>query len=347
MRPRTASIVALSLLAALVGAPVAAAKAKARGEVQPAESFIFVMIPASNGWHLQLTAEVGKKGSRQVGVYARGPHEEEVGYLGVKGRVTEDGTIEAKVPGLVHVALRFEPTSETPVDLGIEGCKLEGQALSLKGVFRGTIAFHGEGGYTTVKRRSAHGLIEVHPRATCPKRKHQPRPTKQEVEDLGLESLRAGHEEKGGGLLEFNAFATGLKLPGTGPLTNFSATYIHRRGKLTVFASTRKLGEEKGLFSLTAPEGTPTEATVDPPAPFSGSATFKLESPTTASWTGDLSVAIPTLGTVSLAEPGWWAGACAARCTKTFPKRSSANFELQTIYARRLTSHLPWAGPAR
>jgi hypothetical protein len=316
---RTASIAALALLAALVGAPAAAAKAKAGGEVQPAQSFIFINTPGSNGWHLQLSALAGKKGSRQVGVFARGPHEEEVSYLGVEGHVTEDGTIEAKVPGLLHVDLRFDQASETPVDFEFENCKVEGQALTLKGVFRGTIAFHGEGGYTTVKRRSAPGQIEVNPRATCPKRKHHDRQPKENLEDLGIEYLMAGRAEKGGASLEFSAFASKLKLPGVGPFTTFNATYTHRRGKLTVFASAKKLGEEAGLFSLTAPEGTPTEATVTPPAPFSGSATFKLESPTTASWSGDLSVEIPTLGKVSLAEPGWWAGACAAHCTKTFP----------------------------
>lgn len=317
---RTASIAALALLVALVGAPTASAGAKAGEEVEPAESFIFVMIPASNGWHLQLTAGVGEKGSQSVGVYAQGPHGQEVSYLGVKAHVTEDGTIEAKVPGLIHVAVRFEQTSEKRFHLGIDNCKVEGQARSLKGIFRGAIAFHGEGGYTTVKRRSAHGQIEVHPRATCLQPKHQPEKT---LEDLGIEYLGAGREEKGGSSLTFSAFAANF--PGT-PTTLFNATYRHRRGKLMVLASTKKLGEGEGLFSLTAPNGSPTEATVTPPAPFSGSATFKLESPTTASWTGDLSVEIPTLGKVSLAEPGWWAGACAARCTKTFPPGFTIGF---------------------
>lgn len=328
---RTASIAALALLAALVGAPTAAARAG--GEVRPSQSSIFVMIPASHGWHLQLTAVVGKKGSRQIGVYARGPHEEEVSYLGVKGNVTEDGTIDAKVPGLLHVAVQFEQTAETPVEFEFEGCKVEGQASTRRGIFRGTIAFHGEGAYTKFKTRSAHGQIEVDPRVRCPKRKHVPHQPKQNLEDLGVEYLEAGREERKGDWISFSASGTGLMLPGSGPVTDFSASYIHRRGKLTVFASTRALGEEKGLFSLTAPEGTPTEATVDPPAPFSGSATFKLESPTTASWTGDLNVEIPTLGKVSLAEPGFWAGACAASCTKTFaPGFKVGFFEPQTIY---------------
>ena len=39
-----------------------------------------------------------------------------------------------------------------------------------------------------------------------------------------------------------------------------------------------------------------TEATLEPPAPFSGSATFHLDTPKTASWTGDLAVELPGLG---------------------------------------------------
>ena len=93
-----------------------------------------------------------------------------------------------------------------------------------------------------------------------------------------------------------------------------------------VLALTKALGEEASVFSLTAPEGTPTAATATPPAPFKGSGTFTLESPSTAAWTGDLSVEIPTLGSVDLTGPGWWAGACAARCTKTFPEGLSVGF---------------------
>ena len=64
------------------------------------------------------------------------------------------------------------------------------------------------------------------------------------------------------------------------------------------------------------------EATVAPPAPFSGSATFHLDDPKTASWTGDLAVEMPGLGKVSLTGDGIEAGLCSglSNCTKTLPK---------------------------
>lgn len=318
LRARTASIAALAVLAALLGAPSAGA-AKPKVEVIPGNRFAFISAPGSKGWHLQLSAVLGSKGRNTVGVFARGPHHQEVQYIGVKGRATKDGTIEAKVPGLVRISLRFEQTSESPIDFEAGHCKVEGRSLSRKGIFRGTIAFHGEGGYTTVERRSAPGSIEVTPRQVCPKRKHQAESPPQASEGPGVELLLAGRNEGGGRSLSFEAFSTGLAIPGAGPLTSFTARYEHRRGKVLVMAVTKGLGEDASVFSLTAPEGTPTEVVVDPPAPFKGTGTFKLESPTTAAWTGDLSVDIPTLGTVGLTEPGWWAGACAAVCTKTFP----------------------------
>ena len=313
------SIAALALAAALVGAPVAGA---AKPQVQPAQRFVYFNARGSHGWRLQVTAIAasGRKARQPIGFFTRGPHHEEVQYVGAEGQATEDGVIEAKAPGLGRVAVRFEQTYETPVTFIPEsGCKAEGKSASLKGVFRGTIKFHGEGGYTTVDRGRAPGHIEVVPREVCHQPKHHPQPPKETGGEAGIEYLSAGRDE-GGGSLTFDAFATGLKIPREGPLTSFSASYTHKRGKLLIVASTRVLGKEKGLLSLTAPDGMPTEATVKPPAPFTGSANFKLESPTTASWTGDLSVEVPTLGTVDLTEPGFWAGACGPKCTKTFPE---------------------------
>ncbi len=318
---------ALSLAIALSVAPsVAAAKPKER--VEPASRLAVFNAKGSKRWRLQVTTLVqsGKTGRQSIGFFTRGPHHEEVQYLGAKGRATADGLIEGRLPGIGRVAVRFEQTSEEPVTFVPErGCKAEGESATLNGVFRGRIELHGEGGYTTVDRRSAPGRIEVTPRVVCPAAQHHSRPPKATAEEAGVEYLGAGRKEANGGSLAFDAWATGLGRGGH-PITDFSATYTHKRGSLTIFAATSILAEEQGVFSLTAPEGTPTEATVDPPAPFSGSAAFKLESPTTMSWTGDLNVEVPTLGRVNLTEPGFWAGACATHCTKTFPPGTSIGF---------------------
>src|SRR5262249_12777556 len=153
------------------------------------------------------------------------------------------------------------------------GCKVEGMGATLKGIFRGTIELHGEGGYTTVERRSAHGQIEVTAREICRRPKHHRRLATKTPGEAGIEDPAAARDEGNGSSLTFDAFGTGLKASSGSPFTDFSATYRHKRGRLRVFASTTILAEEQGLFSLTAPSGTPTEGTVDPPAPFSGTAT--------------------------------------------------------------------------
>jgi hypothetical protein len=99
------------------------------------------------------------------------------------------------------------------------------------------------------------------------------------------------------------------------------------RAGLTIASRTTSGGGEGGL-SLSAPNGMPSEATVEPPAPFSGRAAFGLESPTVATWTGDLSVELATLGRVGLVEPGFRAGACqGSKCTETFPPGVEINLQ--------------------
>jgi hypothetical protein len=63
------------------------------------------------------------------------------------------------------------------------------------------------------------------------------------------------------------------------------------------------------------------EAVIEPPAPFSGSATFHLEGPKKASWTGNLAVELPGAGKVPLTGDEIYAGACRGQknCTATLP----------------------------
>jgi len=316
-RPRIWSITALALAAAaLLGAPAACA---AKTEVHPETRTAFIFAKGSNGWHLQITALLAP-GRRQLGFYAGGPHHQEVSYSCIKGKAARDGIIEGTAPGIGRVAVRFERTGETPVqNIPQKGCRNDGKSATLKGYFRGTIEFHGEGGYTTVAQSKARGQIEVGGKELCRKQKHHRRPSRQteEQEVANLKDFVAG-KKGAGGELTFSAFSSPGAL-GTGPVTIYSADFRHRRRGLTVFATTMVLDDE-GAISLTSAGGTPSEATLEPPAPFSGTASFKLESPTTASWAGDLSVEIPTLGKVALAKPGFWAGACAGtHCTNTFP----------------------------
>jgi hypothetical protein len=54
----------------------------------------------------------------------------------------------------------------------------------------------------------------------------------------------------------------------------------------------------------------PRSASVDPPRPFTGSATFQQESSKNFSWTGDLSAELPGIGDVALAGPDFESALC-------------------------------------
>jgi hypothetical protein len=107
-------------------------------------------------------------------------------------------------------------------------------------------------------------------------------------------------------------------LPGP-PLVHFSASStLHRHG---MFVSSSMSAEgDPTNFSITRAEGTPESANVEPPAPFRGSAHFRLESPTASTWLGDLGVELPGVGKVALAGPEFWSAICeSTSCTDTLP----------------------------
>lgn len=180
--------------AALFGTPAAGAASPRQVESTPALRIASFDAHGSGGWVLGVSASPGRgKGSPgSIGLTTHGPHHEEVDYIGLKAQVTPDGRIVANAPRLGRIAVGFEETSETVLDVHPrKGCTVEGRSTIRKGVFRGAIEFHGERGYTTVARRSARGEIVDIPREVCKRRKHRRRPPHQPGGDSRVEYLLA------------------------------------------------------------------------------------------------------------------------------------------------------------
>jgi hypothetical protein len=281
-------------------------------------------------------ASLGRGGDRRAGrgsgisISANGPDHESVTY-GVRGRVSKDGAIVAKFPGLGRVNVRFDQTEVNKLRDEVEpGCSVGRETLSRKGKFSGTIDLHAPGVLGTVRLRAAPGSILDFPAETCPvpKRSRENKGGLRDESEGSVDSpgsrsygLHTGRKLDGGEL-SFDADALEAGDPfGTkdAPQFDFLADFSKSRHGLSTFATASAALVPSGL-TVIDPTGAPTEATVEPPAPFHGSATFKLESPTTASWTGDLSVEIPTLGKVHLTAPGTWSTLCqGTACTETLP----------------------------
>jgi hypothetical protein len=139
-----------------------------------------------------------------------------------------------------------------------------------------------------------------------------------------METLFAGQQERRSLDFSVSRFDFGPRFGG--PMVSFSASSTVRRHGLYVLASVSAEGE-LAAFSTPDPAGVLENASVAPPAPFHGSATFHLDSSTSASWTGSLGVELPGVGNVSLAGTGFWSALCDdTHCTKTLPPNVRIGF---------------------
>jgi hypothetical protein len=320
------AIPALLVVSGLPDLPTAgAAAAKPRTQVLPTVRTGSIKLGRSGGWNASIDTVYGRtRNLTSIAVNARGPGHQSLQY-GVHGRAAADGSIEAKLPGVGRISLRFEGTEEKTSQLINEpGCRGPDTSVERIGVFRGRIELHDEGGAIDIDRRSVPGRIYEFPGQTCRRPKRPVRPPAEPAEPFAAAiELAAGRSEDGGSLT-FQA----QSVPSLGgvlgeeqepPTVNFSATFFRSRQGMTTTASTEVEGSAGDLVAAPS-TGTPSEATVAPPAPFEGSAVFKLESPSVASWTGDLRVRVPIVGEVAPTDPGFWSILCRdTACTDTLP----------------------------
>lgn len=326
MPARLKILIALLALPALLIAPGVAAAAKTHPEVRPGLHLITFDTTGSNGWKVSFNGSPDKLFKHQLGIQATKGNGESVSYT-FRGGVSRDGTIDAKLPGVARVAVHFETTEVRKLKLHTAtNCTAPKTSTTRKGFFRGTIELRGEGGYTTVHRTSAPGDISDFPREVCKVKAETESGTSAEAEEgfeklVHVTSLQVGRKQDGGSLT-FEALNLGA---GGGPAApvgavEFSTTFTRFLPHHVTISARVSAAGKPGQFTIKPLNGAPSEATVEPPAPYKGSGTFELESPTTASWSGDVRVDVPTLGNVTLTEPGFWSTLCEnSRCTDTLP----------------------------
>ena len=321
---------ALSVLIALLALALPAASLAAKTHRKPPTQWITIEMPKTNGWRLSVSGVFSPQFKQQtVSISAEGPHQVHVGY-GVHGHLAPDGTISAKFPGIGVVDLSFRQTGERRATSEDEGCTNDGPAHSYLGAFQGLIKLDGKGSFGRVERHSAPGSIFESPPETCVVEKHHRHPSGGEVPgDLGDSQALYVARHRQGGLLFFDASAEepGIGLGGVVPRgVSFSLSYLRSHQGMTTSVTAGVLGKSS-QFKVSSPAGTPSEAVVEPPAPFAGSATFKLESPTVADWSGDLRIDLPLLGEVHLTEPSFWSMLCEGlTCTNTAPPGAEVGF---------------------
>lgn len=270
----------LGALAVLCFVPAAAASAK---EARPFSTEFSVR--ASNGYLISVSA-----GRHQLTITVaegdlRSNHVVETTYT-APGAASPKG-VEANLGTLGEISLRFVPSGRTIAKRrpGLpKGCKAPQTVIRRVGDFVGVMRFEGEAGYTAAEATEVHGSAGIPEGLFCATfsngsggEKHHPHPR---VPSPPYLSATTAHNA-----LDFAVAATG-----------------HHDGRVRFVASST---EKSGAISISrwvsvvaAPSNFElgprlTTATVTPPPPFSGTATFRRRQKGPPLWTGSLAVSFP------------------------------------------------------
>lgn len=234
-------------------------------------------VPASNGYTLSVSASEPLFGFPSMVALSASRGEASATYV-VAGHVTPTG-IEADLGALGRIAVAYRVT-------GGEVSRKQGCGPRIAypaGVYEGTIEFHGEDGYAVASASSAKGGLPASPCAVYSIRSG-PR--------IAAAHLQVGDGDPWAG----NGVYFEAMKDGPNAKTLFRAAVTEAVGDIGV---TREVMIGGAASAFLYPRSLRT-ATVSPPPPFSGAATFKRGVARRNFWSGDLSVDFPGRADVPL-----------------------------------------------
>lgn len=264
-------------------------------------------VQGTNGYSITVSGE-GRSGSGrgggeiEISVKSR---DADVVYLG-RGTFTPTG-MNASFGHLGKLSVRFRPSGKVSRVRVPKKCLKERPPIAMArlGTFVGSFRFRGKRGYTEVSAHRMRGGIgdplaieggkpECEWHATAAEKKEEE------------ESIQLTASSKASGV-SFSA----------APLFGSWGGKRSARFKgddLFIASQSERAKGVQLILRVVAAAGPPddfvfdtalTSATVTPPSPFTGSASFQRNADGSTSWTGSLSVPVPGLGTVGLTEPGY------------------------------------------
>ena len=298
------SLVAGGLLAVVVvltaaGAGEARSGGGGRIEVQRALAFGYLSVGKEKGYDLALSMPSDRVVILSAVRSARvGEDRFNVSYsvYAVRNEGSlEDGVVRARFGSLGRVALRFRPSGRTRRSDPQPGCE-GGSLTAQRGRFVGHLSFRGEGDYFHVASARGKGYIAQWPRLSC---------EQGEAEELPPRSLRANVAPDFFFSDEHSIAHLYASSRGHGRYVGISA--MHQEAappeanmQLRIVEPKRGMAIGHGAFLdgfpgtlLTSRPGAhPATATLAPPAPFHGEASYSEQS---GAWTGTLGVTIAGL----------------------------------------------------
>lgn len=297
MRRTYALILLLStaLLLAIPGPLAGASRAPKPATTSRPDPEVFVEfeLGAGNGLLAQLETYVDDVTLTIFG------HHQYVSYQ-VKGELSTSG-LTAKFGTLGEVSVTFSPT-KTISKWAPKGCKDEPRT-DREGVFSGTIKLLGEREYVRLDATKATGEMVVTPHSHCGsgggRNVVPPPPTvtpRASTEREDVATLKASNRKSRGG---FSAAAA--RGPKGRNYTYFAGGLTEHRESMRIFRLAA-LSAPTSTFLFNHAKGT---ASVHPPLPFSGSASFKRRRKGPPAWSGSLKVALLGADPIALTGPGF------------------------------------------
>jgi hypothetical protein len=228
-------------------------------------------------------------------------------YLG-RGTVTED-TIEGRFGNLGRVSVRLEPGARTQVEDAGPGCK--GKAgVTRRGRFTGLIRFRGEKGFTDVHVKGASGFAHRSYRQVCKRPPGSTGSAPKMPSTLSLSAVSGRYPRAPWFSVFKQKPSRQSRYSSSLEEANYTVRAIERRPGLEIYRSVSAMSPPE-TFAVTPPGDSPVTATVAPPPPFSGTATYeRTPGSKTGSWSGDLAVELPGRGKLSLTDPTYRAKLC-------------------------------------
>ncbi|HET8955722.1 MAG TPA: hypothetical protein VFN18_08705 [Solirubrobacterales bacterium] len=302
------------------------ARAQVQSEVRPAFTGALIYLGRSHGYGIGLSIPDSKiavlyayrigdaeavEGGDQPPVFLQTAY-----AVRVKGNPLRRGLVRAVFPSLGRVSLHFKPSGKRRSHLQRGRCHGKPQVTEY-GTFRGKVALKGEGGYFEITTRSVGGALTQVPRSVCDGEADRDEDIDPRWDYVAPRFGFNFSPGRGSIALLYAAERTarrtiGIRVAhgaGASAGAEVDVRVLELSHGMAIGRSVFGNQEAPGTFTTSMPGEHPASATLKPPAPFQGEGVYLESSPTTHSWTGDLTVSLPG-SDVSLTGPRFKTSLC-------------------------------------
>lgn len=292
--------IAFFVCAVAVLALPAAAAAKPGYYVSKPFLTSWVSLHGSNGYEI----DVFGIGRNQIWIVAS-KDGASASYLG-RGKVS-DGSIAGRFGNLGRVSVRLSPSARLERLPNPDGCKGRVQTRR-NGRFAGVIRFRGERGFTSVRAAGGRGSVYRGYRMVCKSPRRVDSPPRQEPPTTSLSAVSSRYPRA-------PWFSVFKQEPARKPAfatwegAQYTARTIERQPGLDVFRQA-SAAATPATFAVSPLGASPVTATVAPPEPFTGTASYEKQLGGAVTWSGDLAIELPGRGVVPLADSTYHAELC-------------------------------------